>query len=304
VQKASGIGEGNLLVDFAQFVASGLTRGSIYALVGVGFAIIYNASNIINFAQGEFVMLGGMLTAFLFATTGLLPIWLAVPAAIIVATMSGVAFYRFAIEPARQAGLATLIIITIGGSVLLRGIVEVTLGKRDFVFPAFSGDSYVQVFGASIASQSLWVLGTLALVAALLWGFFERTIFGKAIRATAQSPLAAQLVGIETRHVLLASFGLAAALGALAGVLTTPITLTRYDIGIMLGLKGFAATMLGGLGNPFGALAGGLTLGLVESFTGGYVSSGYQDAVAFLLILTVLLVRPGGLFGRVAMERV
>jgi branched-chain amino acid transport system permease protein len=293
-----------MLADFAQFIASGLTRGSIYALVGVGFAIIYNASNIINFAQGEFVMLGGMLTAFLFATTGLLPIWLAVPTAIIVATMAGVAFYRLAIEPARQASLATLIIITIGGSVLLRGIVEVTLGKRDFVFPAFSGESNIHVFGASIASQSLWVLGTLALVAALLWWFFERTTFGKAMRATAQSPLAAQLVGIETRHVLLASFGLAAALGALAGVLTTPITLTRYDIGIMLGLKGFAATMLGGLGNPFGALAGGLALGLVEAFTGGYVSSGYQDAVAFLLILTVLLVRPGGLFGRVAMERV
>jgi branched-chain amino acid transport system permease protein len=293
-----------MLADFAQFIASGLTRGSIYALVGVGFAIIYNASNIINFAQGEFVMLGGMLTAFLFTTTGLLPIWLAVPVAIVAATMAGVAFYRFAIEPAQRAGLATLIIITIGGSVLLRGIVEVTLGKREFVFPAFSGESSLQVLGASIASQSLWVLGTLALVAALLWWYFERTLFGKAMRATAQSPLAAQLVGIETRHVLLVSFGLAAALGALAGVLTTPITLTRYDIGIMLGLKGFAATMLGGLGNPFGALAGGLVLGLVEAFTGGYISSGYQDAIAFLLILTVLMVRPGGLFGRVAMDRV
>ncbi|NUU42584.1 branched-chain amino acid ABC transporter permease [Tardiphaga robiniae] len=292
------------MADFAQFTASGLTRGAIYALVGMGFAIIYNASNIINFAQGEFVMLGGMLTAFLFTTTGLLPIWLAVPVAIAAATIAGVAFYRLAIEPAQRAGLATLIIITIGGSVLLRGIVEVTLGKREFVFPAFSGESNVQVLGASIASQSLWVLGTLAIVAALLWWFFEKTLFGKAMRATAQSPLAAQLVGIETRHVLLVSFALAAALGALGGVLTTPITLTRYDIGIMLGLKGFAATMLGGLGNPFGALAGGLVLGLVEAFTGGYVSSGYQDAIAFLLILTVLMVRPGGLFGRVAMDRV
>jgi branched-chain amino acid transport system permease protein len=293
-----------MLADFAQFIASGLTRGSIYALVGVGFAIIYNASNIINFAQGEFVMLGGMLTAFLFTTTGLLPIWLAVPSAIIVATMTGVAFYRFAIEPSQRASLATLIIITIGGSVLLRGIVEVALGKREFVFPAFSGESSIQVLGASIASQSLWVLGTLGIVAGLLWWFFEKTLFGKAMRATAQSPLAAQLVGIETRHVLLVSFGLAAALGALGGVLTTPITLTRYDIGIMLGLKGFAATMLGGLGNPFGALAGGLVLDLVEAFTGGYISSGYQDAVAFILILTVLMVRPGGLFGRVAVDRV
>ena len=293
-----------MLADLAQFVGSGLTRGSIYALAGMGLAIIYNASNIINFAQGEFVMLGGMLTAFLFATTGLLPLWLAVPLAIIASTLVGVAVYRFAIEPARQASLATLIIITIGTSVLIRGIVEVTLGKREFVFPAFSGETSVQVLGASVASQSLWVLGALAIVAALLWWFFEKTLFGKAMRATAQSSLAAQLVGVETRHVLLVSFGLAAALGALAGILITPITLTRYDVGIMLGLKGFAATMLGGLGNPFGALAGGLVLGLVEALAGGYVSSGYQDAVAFLIILVVLMIRPAGLFGRVAVDRV
>ena len=298
------MGGGNMLEDLAQFVGSGLTRGSIYALAGMGLAIIYNASNIINFAQGEFVMLGGMLTAFLFATTGLLPLWLAVPLAIIASTLVGVAVHRFAIEAARQASLATLIIITIGASVLIRGIVEVTLGKREFVFPAFSGETSVQVLGASVASQSLWVLGALAIVAALLWWFFEKTLFGKAMRATAQSSLAAQLVGVETRHVLLVSFGLAAALGALAGVLITPITLTRYDIGIMLGLKGFAATMLGGLGNPFGALAGGLVLGLVEAFAGGYVSSGYQDAVAFLIILVVLMIRPAGLFGRVAVDRV
>jgi branched-chain amino acid transport system permease protein len=284
--------------DFAQFIASGLTRGSIYALVGVGFAIIYNSSNIINFAQGEFVMIGGMLTAFLVATTGWLPTPIAIPVVVLAASLLGAAVYRLAIEPARNASLVTLIIITIGASVFIRGVVEVTLGKREHVFPAFSGEAAVQILGASVTTQGMWVIAVLAAVAIALWWFFERTLFGKAMRATAQQPLAAKLVGIDVRRIMLASFALAAALGALAGILTTPITLTRYDVGIMLGLKGFAATMLGGLGNPFGALAGGLILGLSEALAGGYISSGYQDAVAFLLILAVLFFRPSGLFGR------
>jgi branched-chain amino acid transport system permease protein len=290
-------------LDIAQFVASGLTRGSIYALVGVGFALIYNASHIINFSQGEFVMIGGMLTAFFVVTSGIAPLWGAIPIAVLITTAAGIALYRFAVEPAHQAGLLPLIIITLGASFVLRGLVEVSLGKREFVFPAFSGDATVHVLGASIGAQTLWVLGVLLATAVLLWWFFNRTTLGKAIRAAAQSPLAAQLVGIDTRMVLIVSFALAAALGAIAGILSTPITLTRYDVGIILGLKGFAAAMLGGLGSPFGALAGGLIVGLAESLTGGLISSGYQDAVAFLLILGVLLVRPEGLFGRASAER-
>jgi branched-chain amino acid transport system permease protein len=290
-------------VDILQFLSSGLSRGSIYALVGVGFALIYNASNIINFAQGEFVMLGGMLTAFFVVTSGVAPLWAAIPIAVLITTVAGIALYRFAVEPARHAGLLPLIIITLGASFLLRGLVEVSLGKREFVFPAFSGDATFRAFGASIGAQTLWILGVLPATAALLWWFFNKITFGKAIRATAQSPLAAQLVGIDTRMVLIVSFALAAALGAIAGVLTTPITLTRYDVGIVLGLKGFAAAMLGGIGNPFGALVGGLIVGVSESLTGGLISSGYQDAVAFLLILGVLLCRPQGLFGRASAER-
>jgi branched-chain amino acid transport system permease protein len=292
------------LADFAQFVASGLTRGAIYALVGMGFAIVFNASNLINFAQGEFVMLGGMLTALLVTTTGLLPSWAAVPLAVVAAGGLGALLYALAIRPAGRANLATLIIITLGASILIRGVVQVTLGKQDFMTPPFSGEAPVRVLGAAISTQSLWVLGALALTALALKWFFDVSVFGRAMRATAQSPLAASLVGIDVHRVLMASFALAAALGALAGALITPISLTRYDLGITLGLKGFAAGMLGGLNNPFGALGGGLLLGLAESLTGGYVSSGYQDAVAFVIIVVVLCTRPQGLFGRSFAERV
>jgi branched-chain amino acid transport system permease protein len=294
-----------MLQDLAQFAASGLTQGAIYALVGAGFAIIYSASNVINFAQGEFVMLGGMLTACLAVTAGLLPLWLAIPAAILLTVLVGVALYRFAVANIEPSQIATIIIITIGSSILIRGVVEVALGKREFVYPAFTQSGPVPLYGnATMDVQSLWVLGALAVVAVGLKLFFDHTLYGKAMRAAAQSPVAAQLVGIDVRSVLVASFALSASLGALAGAFVTPITLTRFDAGLMLGLKGFAATMLGGLGSPYGALAGGLLLGLAEALAGGYISSGYKDAVAFLLILGLLFLRPAGLFGRAKLERV
>lgn len=289
--------------EFLQFLFSGLTRGSIYALVGIGFAIIYNASHVINFAQGEFVMIGGMAAVFITANAGL-PLIAAIPLALLIAAIVGVALEKFAVEPARGASVVTLIIITIGASIFLRGVVEVFIGKRDYALPAFSGDTPIHIGGATLHPQSLWIMGTLiAVVAALKW-FFDHTRLGKAMLATSHNRLAAQLVGIEIRHILLAAFALSAMLGALAGLLTAPITLTRFDIGIMLGLKGFCAAILGGLGSPYGAIAGGLALGLAEAMTGGYISSAYQDAVAFGIILAVLFVRPQGLFGRGGTERV
>lgn len=289
--------------EFLQFLFSGLTRGSIYALVGIGFAIIYNASHVINFAQGEFVMIGGMAAVFITANAGL-PLVAAIPLALMIAAIAGVALEKFAVEPARGASVVTLIIITIGASIFIRGIVEVFIGKRDYALPAFSGDTPIHIGGATLHPQSLWIMGTLvAVVIGLKW-FFDHTRLGKAMLATSHNRLAAQLVGIEIRHILLAAFALSAMLGALAGLLTAPITLTRFDIGIMLGLKGFCAAILGGLGSPYGAIAGGLALGLAEAMTGGYISSAYQDAVAFAIILAVLFVRPQGLFGRGGTERV
>ncbi|HZN47767.1 MAG TPA: branched-chain amino acid ABC transporter permease [Ramlibacter sp.] len=285
-----------------QFIASGLTVGAIYALVALGFAIVFNASGAINFAQGEFVMIGGM-SAVTFLAMGMslpLAIVLAVAASVIVALL----IERVAIAPARHAGTVTLIIITIGVSLFLRGLAQLVWGKGVHRLPGFSGEEPITLFGATLLPQSLWVLGGAALAVLALGAFYGRTMMGKAMLATSFNRLAAQLVGINTRAVLFASFGLAAALGAIGGVLIAPIAFTSYDAGIMLGLKGFAAAMLGGLGSFAGAIVGGLVLGLLEGLGAGFVSSAYKDAIAFVVILAVLFFLPGGLLGSRRSDRV
>ena len=288
-----------------QFVAGGLTAGAIYALVALGFSIVYNASHAINFAQGEFVMVGGMCAVSLVGIG--LPLAAALPLAIGGAALVGLLVQRLALEPAQAGGRAdvvTLIIITIGVGLFLRGLAQVLWDKGIHPLPAFTGSAPIAIGGASVLPQSLWVLGGTALAVLALGWFFGRTLYGKAMRATAFNPLAAQLMGISTRGVMRVSFLLAAALGALGGVLTAPITFTSYDVGVMLGLKGFAAAMLGGLGSFGGAVAGGLMLGLLESLGAGFVSSAYKDAIAFVVILGVLFFMPGGLVGARRSERV
>lgn len=285
-----------------QFIFSGLTVGAVYALVALGFTIIYNASDVVNFAQGEFVMLGGMITVFTFEAG--LPLPLAALIAILVTSAVGVALNKLAIEPARGAPVVSLIIITIGASILIRGAAQIVFDKQLHRLPSFSGDEPIHMLGATILPQSLWVIGGALLVFVGLYLFFTRTLTGKAVLATANNRLAAQLVGINTGFMMTLSFALSAAIGALAGVLVTPITLVGYDIGVALALKGFAAAMLGGMGNPKGALAGGLLLGLFEALTAGYISSQYKEAVAFIVILAVLFVMPQGIFGEKKTERV
>jgi len=291
-----------MFAELLQFLFSGLTVGAIYALVGLGFAIIYNASHVINFAQGEFVMLGGMGTVF-FIGLGL-PMPVAILLAVALTVVVGFALEKFAVEPARDAPIVTLIIITIGASIFLRGSAQVIWDRNFHSMPAFSGSDPVLIGGASILPQSLWILGSTVLIVIALHLFFNRTMAGKAIIATSHNPLAAKLMGINTSMVLLMSFGLSALLGSTAGILIAPISLTYTGVGIMLGLKGFCAAVLGGLGKPMGAIAGGLIVGISEAMTAGYLSSAYKDAVAFIIILAVLFFMPNGLFGGRETERV
>jgi branched-chain amino acid transport system permease protein len=286
----------------AQYVLSGLTAGAVYALVALGFAIIYNASHVINFAQGEFVMIGGMASAG-FIEAGL-PLPLAVVLAIGAATLVGLLLEKLAVEPARDASVVTLIIITIGASILLRGLATLVWDKKIHRLPAFSGEAPIAIGGATLVPQVLWVLGASAAAVLLLGWFFRRSLTGKAILAVSHNRLAARLMGISVRHVLLVSFALSAALGALAGVLVAPIAFTSWDSGVMLGLKGFAAAILGGLGSASGAVVGGLTLGLIEALGAGYISSAYKDVFAFLIILAALVFLPNGLLGHRTVERV
>lgn len=285
-----------------QFIASGLTAGAIYALVALGFAIVFNASGAINFAQGEFVMVGAM-SAVSFLAMGL-PLPLAILLAVAASTVVALIIERIAISPARNAGTVTLIIITIGVALFLRGLAQLVWGKGVFRLPGFSSEEPIAFFGATLMPQSLWVMGGAALAVVALGAFYGRTLLGKAMLATSHNKLAAQLVGINTRAVLFASFGLAAALGAIGGVLIAPIAFTSYDAGIMLGLKGFAAAMLGGLGSFAGAVLGGVVLGLLEGLGAGFLSSAYKDAIAFVVILAVLFLLPGGLLGARNSDRV
>ncbi len=291
--------------SWLQYIAGGLTGGAIYALVALGFSIVYQASHAINFAQGEFVMIGGMGAVSLVALG--LPLWAVVPLAVLGAVLVGLLVQRLALEPAQaggQADVVTLIIITIGVALFLRGLAQLVWDKRIHALPAFSGSEPIALGGATVLPQSLWVLGGAALAVIALGWFFKRTLTGKAMRATAINPLAARLMGISTRGVMRMSFALAAALGALGGVLAAPITLTSTEAGVMLGLKGFAAAMLGGLGSFGGAVIGGLLLGLIEGLGAGFVSSAYKDAIAFVVILAVLFFLPGGLVGARRSDRV
>ncbi len=288
--------------EFFQFSFSGITLGAIYALVALGFTLIYNASHVINFAQGEFLMIGGMGTVVLMDAGA--PIYLAIPGAIVMAGIAGVLLHKLAIAPAKNADVVTLIIITIGASIFLRGLAQIFWGKDYHALPAFNDTESLSVGGAVLLTQSLWILGIATVLVIALGLFFTRTALGKALLATSMNKDAASMVGIKTGAILTLAFGIAALLGAVAGVIVAPITFTAYDIGIMLGLKGFIAAAIGGLGSSTGAILGGLLLGLAEAYTAGYISSDYKDAVPFVLILIILFFLPNGLLGSRAVERV
>jgi branched-chain amino acid transport system permease protein len=292
------------IAALVQFVFAGLTVGAIYGLVAVGLNIIFNATGAVNFAQGEFAMLGGMLGAALLGATGL-PLPAVITLTVAAVTLIGVVLERLAINPVPPgADVLNLIIITIGASILLKGAVMVTLGKNAAGLPAFTGERPLRLLGATILPQALWILGVALAIMGLLHFFFTRTLVGKAMQAVAIDREAARLCGIKVGRMVMLSFALGAAVGAMAGIIITPMTLTIYDAGTMLGLKGFAAAVAGGLGNTFGGIAGGLLLGLLEALGGGLIASEFKDVLAFLLLLFLLFFRPRGLFGRAESERV
>ena len=286
-----------------QYTLSGLSTGAIYALIGIGFSIIYNATGIINFAQGEFVMLGGLLTLSCLELLHL-PLWAAIPCAIAVSTIVGVLFERLAIRPLRQPTPINLVIITIGGSILLRGLAMLVWGKDTHSVPPFSGDAPIAIGGATILPQHLWILAITLMIIVVNKIYFYHTISGKAMRACSYNRRAAGLVGIDVKRMVLFSFIISSAMGAIAGIIVAPLTMTAYDVGIMLGLKGFCAAIIGGMSSGLSTVIGGLILGILESLGAGLISSGYKDAIAFIILLLILFFRPQGLFGKADSERV
>lgn len=282
-----------------QIAVSGILAGSIYALAAWGFTVVYNATGLINFAAGEFIMMGGMLSAAIPASP-----YVAVPLSVVGVAICAALMDRYGLQKARRSTQLTLVMITIGIAIVLRGIVLFTLGK-DFKFPlGFNGDLQFDWFGVAVSAQGLWIVGAVLLVGAALWYLFRRTWLGRAMRASSENPRAALLMGISPRNMSTVAFAMAGAMGGLAGALIAPIASANYDSGLFFGLKGFSAAVLGGLGSPVGAVLGGLMLGLIESFTAGYLSSSYKDALALTLLILMLLLRPSGLLGSKEVKRV
>ncbi|MGB9697846.1 MAG: branched-chain amino acid ABC transporter permease [Thermodesulfobacteriota bacterium] len=290
-------------VQFLQFLFSGLTTGSTYSLIAIGFSLIHNATGIVNFAQGEFVMLGGMFM-ITFYTFSHLPMIVSFILTLIAVAAVGFLLEYGPIRRAKSKDILILVMITVGASITIKGLSMIIWGKNPLTLPPFSGEDPFLFGGAAVMPQSLWIFGlTLGMVFSLHY-FLKNTMVGKAMRAVAASRRSALLTGIPVNRMILLSFTISGALGAAAGIMLTPITTTSYDVGAMLGLKGFSAAILGGYGSMPGAVLGGLLLGVFESLSAGFISSEYKDVVAFLILLIILFFRPSGLLGQVKIKRV
>jgi branched-chain amino acid transport system permease protein len=287
--------------QFLQYVFSGITNGGIYALTALGFTLVFNATQIINFSQGQMVMVGGM-AAIALKGVGL-PLWACFIGAVGVVAVLSMALEEVAIRPLMNKGVLAQIIATVGASFVFETGAMLIWGRDAKPLPPFSGDTPIAVAGATILPQTLWVLGLTVVIVVALQVFYRKSMFGKAVRACAINAGAARLQGISYRRVVLFSFVLSGAISAAAGVMIAPVSFMSYSSGAMLGLKGFAAATLGGLGTPLGAVAGGFILGIVEALGVGVVSAGYKDAIAFVVLLLVLFLRPAGLLGARVVNR-
>jgi branched-chain amino acid transport system permease protein len=280
-----------------QYLLSGVTKGSIYAVVAIGFNLIYSATGVLNFAQGEFVMLGGMVAITL---AHFVPLPVAIAGAVLIVAFIGCLLEITFFRKLRRHSILHLIIITIGLSIVMQEAALHIWDEKVRSLPYFTGNevSSLKFLGAAISPQVLWVLGTVAVTVILLHFFLKYTLPGRAMRACSSNPDAAMLAGINIQNMRTLSFGLSAALGALAGCVISPITMTHYEMGAPLAIKGFAAAILGGMGSPMGAVAGGLLVGILEAFAVSRLPAAYNDVAAFVVLLLVLFVRPHGLFGR------
>jgi len=279
-----------------QCIVSGIALGSIYAMIAIGFNIIYNSTGVINFAQGEFAMLGAMLMVCFSKDMGL-PLPVAFGASVAAVTLVGVVFERLAIRPVRRAGVLVLILITIGASFFLKGVGMMISNKNTLFMEDFTPGEPISIFGAVVTTQDLWVWGVLAVVVISLELFFRLTMTGKAMRACAVNRTAARLMGIDVSKMVMLSFALSAAIGAIGGAVVVPSTSVEYENGALWGLKGFSAAVLGGLGNMPGAVAAGIALGVLENLS-VLVESSLKNAIALAILLVVLFLRPSGLLGK------
>jgi len=282
---------------YVQFAITGLTMGTIYAMVGIGFSFIYRVTTVLNFAQGEFLMLGAMVAITMVSAAGLsLP--LAVVIGIVALIITGMLFHLGAIRVLGKAEPARVILITIAGSMFLQGTAFLIWGTDDYTLRPVVKAGTIEVLGAALNSQVFPVLIAAVLITIVLKVFFDWTIWGKATAACAQSREASMLLGINVDRMGMLSFAMSAGIGAVGGILIAPICLMQYQKGIPLAIKGIAGAVVGGLGNVWGAMVGGILMGLVEALSAGVIASYLTDVVVFVILMLVLFLKPEGLLGR------
>ena len=285
-----------------QLLFTGLGIGAIYALVALGFVLLIRAANVVNFAQGEFSMLGAYAMVVLTTKLGV-PYYLAIPISIVAMAGFGVLFAGATYWPLRHRGQLPVIISTIGASIFLANIVLFLYGPSPEVLPNLFDDAGFEVGGVFMDSQYLTIMVVAAAMVLLQYLIFEKTLLGKKLQATSQDKEMASLLGIPVAVMILITFGYSAALGGLAGVLVAPVLFVSVGMGAIISLKAFAANIIGGFGNIPGAILGGLALGVVETFGAAFISVPYKDAIAFGMLLLFLLIRPQGLFGEKIAEK-
>jgi branched-chain amino acid transport system permease protein len=279
-----------------QFFFSGLTTGSIYALIAVSLVIVYKVSQLICFSQGEFFVFGALTMVTL--TSKGIPMPLAFALAVLIAMAIGALIQQVLIRPIQGSSVGALIVMTIAISLTLRGLAMVIWGRESHILRPFSQGAPMQVFGATLQLQVFWIVGITAIVLLLIWLFFEKTSLGIAMRACAENPLGASLMGISVQRAAFFAWAWGAGIGALAGIAVAPLLFTQYTSGVMPMVKGFIAMSIGGLSSIVGSVVAGILLGIIESYTIGVISSKFSDTIVFALLMVVLIVKPSGLFGK------
>lgn len=284
------------MTDFIQLIISGMATGSIYALAALGFTLLWQASGTINFATGEFVMLPAF-SMLAFHALGL-PLLVSFFLTLIVATVVlGWGFKRVIVDPMRRYGVMPLVVATIGLAMIMRSGVQISFGAQALPFPNIFGYEVFNLAGVKVSASDLGSLVVTFIVVYGLQSFLQRTVTGRAMQAVAQNTESAEVLGIRVNRMIFYTFAVNAMLATLAALLVAPIYLAKFDMGITLGLKAFLAAIIGGFSNSRGALLGGLIIGISENLVGAYISSAYQDGVALMLFMLVILFKPNGLLG-------
>jgi branched-chain amino acid transport system permease protein len=287
----------------APIIVGGLLQGSVFAIIALGFALVYRVTGVINLSQGAFCIVGALTMYTLELPLGW-PAPLAALAAVLATTAFGTALGAATFVPAlSRLPNSSMLMLTAGLLTLIEGAVLVVWGSEPYDLPAFSGEAPVDILGVRVPTQGFWIAGTTAIVIVALWYVLSRTLLGKQLRACAENPLAARLMGIDVARMTLLSFAMAAAIGAISGILVAPITSLQFDSGQFFTIYGFIAVAIGGMGSFIGAVVGGLVLGVAQQLAAGYISSLFSNALAVILLLLILLCRPSGLFATGVVRR-